>query len=354
MNIQQLANHLNNKAIADGYEIAQLPELRKKYLNKKQLPGKIFSAHTIFSGENAYAFHHGGRDEMQFNVGREYIGQKEFTRYALCFSLEKSQSLTDPVRVLTPFKKKLNHCIEEFNEFFSKFEMWYFKDGKRSNNFDVKEISDDWFQEGVFIAIGNIINRPISNLEEKDLTTILRGFDNLLSIYKYCVLESPSFFNKENRISKICWNDNDWMSPSGPTGKSRDTESYERKRGYGHEEWLFDFDKTIDGYHYSLIQSVENGRETFVTKNFDVRLFSRNSETSRIFWIGSIKNLEVISIHTADSVYKKYEQAGWIEEMAHQIKSVDGDFSYFQKLPPHHCFNIRFKPEDGSIDRSRK
>jgi hypothetical protein len=99
----------------------------------------------------------------------------------------------------------------------------------------------------------------------------------------------------EKRIARICWNSNNWTSPSDLEGKSTSNNSHERKYGYGHEEWLFDYDKVIDGYHYILLQPVENGRKSFLNKLFDVRLFSRNSESNKNFWIGTIKNLEVIS-----------------------------------------------------------
>ena len=69
MNINQIAEKLNSKAVREGFEIAELPELRKQFLHKKKLPANIFTHHTIFSD---YAFHHGGRDEMQFNVGEDW------------------------------------------------------------------------------------------------------------------------------------------------------------------------------------------------------------------------------------------------------------------------------------------
>ena len=55
--------------------------------------------------------------------------------------------------------------------------------------------------------------------------------------------------NPEYRLSRLCWNDNGWVSPSGRGGKSPDKNSFEREHGFGFEEWLFDFDKVLDdGY----------------------------------------------------------------------------------------------------------
>jgi hypothetical protein len=65
----------------------------------------------------------------------------------------------------------------------------------------------------------------------------------------------------EMRFSKICWNYNGWHKPSGLDGKSRDAEAYERKYKFGHEEWLFDFDKLINGYHYEALHSIGKFRD---------------------------------------------------------------------------------------------
>lgn len=90
MNIHQLAEKLNTLAKSEKFDIAKLPELRKKYLGKKKLPDKIFMSKTIFDTKDTYAFHYGGRDEIQFNFGADYLDRNNFTRYAICFSLEPS------------------------------------------------------------------------------------------------------------------------------------------------------------------------------------------------------------------------------------------------------------------------
>jgi len=354
MNIQQVAEKLNEKAINKGFKVAELPELRKRYLGKKQLPSKIFTAQTIFEGDDQYAFHHGGRDEMQFNFGEEIIDDEQVTRYGLCFSLEPSRSLPNPIEDLEPFRIRFNQCIETNYSYFESFQMWYYQWGKRYGNFVPQIISDDWFQHGSFISIGNIIKKSISDLTENDLIEILIGFDKLLPIYMFCVLQINLIPSNERRISKICWNENDWMSPSGETGKSLDINSYERSRGFGHEEWLFDFEKLVDDYHYTSLQSVERGRETFFNKKFDVRLYSHNSATHENLWIGSIKDLEVISPESSKIIYAHYKKEGWFDEMAIQTKSVNGDFQHFKHLRPHEYFNVRFKPENSELNKPYK
>lgn len=349
--IVKVAEGLNSLAISGGYLIAQLPELRKKYLGKKVLPDSIFTEKTIFYQDDVYAFHYGGRDEIQFNIGEEIIGGKPCTRYVLGISLEKSRSLPYPIETLSEYKGRFNKCCESHLGYFSNMKMWYFHGGERIGNFPVRKIDDRMFQLGNFIAVGYILNKPIRELDTQDMNSILAGFDELLPIYKYCVLDCPSIFSKERRIAKLCWNEYNWMYPSGKRGKSHDKNSYERVRGYGHEEWLFDLNKVIEGYHYGLLQPIETSRESYLSKSFDVRLFSHNADTKDNIWVGFINNLEVISQDEAKEVHAHYKEQGWLEEMATQIIAVDGDYKHFSQLQPHHCFNIRFKPEDARLDK---
>ncbi|BCV27179.1 hypothetical protein [Shewanella algae] len=60
------------------------------------------------------------------------------------------------------------------------------------------------------------------------------------------------------KIARICWNSNGWITPSGRPGKSSNKDSYEYQNGYGHEEWLLDTTKIIDGYHYGYIKQLES------------------------------------------------------------------------------------------------
>lgn len=56
-----------------------------------------------------------------------------------------------------------------------------------------------------------------------------------------------------DKISRICWNTNNWKRPSGSEGKSRVASSYENSVGFGHEEWLLDDSRVLpDGYHYGF------------------------------------------------------------------------------------------------------
>lgn len=88
--ISEIAEKINEKAKA--YKVGELQQRN----GMKQLPGTaIFSKQTIFDREEyKSAFHHGGRAELQFNIGIEE-GPPEAIRHGLAFSLETSQTLKD-------------------------------------------------------------------------------------------------------------------------------------------------------------------------------------------------------------------------------------------------------------------
>ena len=149
------------------------------------------------------------------------------------------------------------------------------------------------------------------------------------------------------KIARICWNSNDWITPSGRPGKSSNKGSYEYQNGYGHEEWLLDTTKIIDGYHYGYIQAIGKHRDTYLDQIFDVSLYSINSDTKQRWWLGEIKNLEVVSAEESERVYKQYKKNGWYKEMLSQLNSVGANIEEFKNFVTADIFSVvRYKPED--------
>lgn len=46
-----------------------------------------------------------------------------------------------------------------------------------------------------------------------------------------------------------------------------DIKSYEVTPGFGHEEWIFDFTKLIDGYKYSFLQALNTKKISIKVKH---------------------------------------------------------------------------------------
>ena len=153
-----------------------------------------------------------------------------------------------------------------------------------------------------------------------------------------------------SKTAKICWNSNRWVTPSGRQGKSKDKDIYEHGAGYGLEEWLLDTTKLIDGYHYGYIQAIiGRGRDTYLDEVFDVSLFSINSDTKQRWWLGEIKNLEVVSAEESKKAYKTYKKKGWYKEMINQLNQVGADIQAFKNVTPDSFSVVRYKPKDLNL-----
>lgn len=139
------------------------------------------------------------------------------------------------------------------------------------------------------------------------------------------------------KIARICWNTNGWIFPSGQIGKSQNKNSYEFLHGFGHEEWLFDIAKTIDGNHYGHIQAVDSYNDE---SPFDISLFTINDKTKQRYWVGEILDVERVFNNEAKTILSKYKKKGWYSEMREQLRE------YSEKIPNGFGFNLRYRPEN--------
>ncbi|MBQ9205133.1 MAG: hypothetical protein IJ158_00275 [Treponema sp.] len=187
-NITAICGKINE--LAQKHPFGKLQEIRKKALDLSRMKTrKIFSEQTIFE-EEKYAFHSGGRRELQFNIGFE----GKLLRYGFAFSFEPSFSLPNP-NILYSQVLKLNALISENPAFFGQFEMWEYKYGERSENHPVRQITADDLTSHSFVFIGRL-------KKEWTFEHILETFDDLLEIYIEVInkneLPIRSFIPKED------------------------------------------------------------------------------------------------------------------------------------------------------------
>jgi len=169
MTIKEIADEINAKS--KKYRIGNLQLIRKHIKGFSRRPGsKIFTRETI--SDEGWAFHYGGRKELQFNIGFENEG----LRYGIAFSLKTSRSLPD-LNILYPKLLKLNSIIREKPSLFQHYKMWYWQNG-RSEIVNVAEINQDIVRPNTFIFIGKLMT-----IENIDYEEILQTFDHLLNIY---------------------------------------------------------------------------------------------------------------------------------------------------------------------------
>src|SRR6266404_7641368 len=172
LNIHAIAKKLNE--LAPPHPIGKLQDIRTQLKKLNRQPGdKIFSTYTIFDD---WAFHHGGRTELQFNIGYADGENSDYLRYGVAFSFELSQTLKS-IDVLVPKVKFFNDFMElNYNEF-RDMRMWHYND-HRSEDQRPGPISSTLVTEGVFVFLGN--RQPAKKI---DYEKILDDFDRLLLLY---------------------------------------------------------------------------------------------------------------------------------------------------------------------------
>jgi hypothetical protein len=152
------------------------------------------------------------------------------------------------------------------------------------------------------------------------------------------------------KMARICWNTNNWKKPSGCSGKSTSEDTYEYQYDFGHEEWLFDLEKLIDGYHYGYLTPIQKYWDTYQGETLKIRLYTYNSDDRDWYWVGWLNSVEVISRDERDKVREEYQKRGWIDLMKEEVAAVGAH--YKDPDSPGNCFNIKFKPSDIALEKN--
>ncbi len=172
--LDAIASEINS--LAKTHPIGMLQEIRRELKGLQRVPTQdIFTSLTT---SKEWAFHHGGRQEIQFNIGFEHWGGADELRYGVAFSLETSQALPK-IDVLIPKVKLFNDFMQLYIEQYADMRMWHY-DGDRSTAYMPTSIPPELIKEGVFIFLG--MRQP---LEQLAYEPILNCLDRLLPLYKY-------------------------------------------------------------------------------------------------------------------------------------------------------------------------
>jgi len=160
-----------------AYEIAKLQRLRARKRGLARVARSIFGKRRQ---ADHWAFHLGGRDELQFNVGLDLMpdGTRAF-RAGVAFSFEPSRSLPD-IEVLVPKVARFNAWMREHPEAFGDLAMWHWQGSERSVDYPATPIPDSLVRHGTFVFLGH--RQPLRNI---DPLAALRTFDRLLPLYEW-------------------------------------------------------------------------------------------------------------------------------------------------------------------------
>jgi hypothetical protein len=143
------------------------------------------------------------------------------------------------------------------------------------------------------------------------------------------VNQYPRVSKDQEKISKICWNTEEWRFPSGSRGKSSSSESFESQYGYGHEEWLFDRSRIVDGVHYAFLQTLNLKSDIHVGNSYCIHLVTITDKIK--YYVGYIKNVKCISKNESKTVYHYYRKNGWFNEMVSELEKAGISSNQFKK-----------------------
>jgi hypothetical protein len=184
VDINTLAEQINVAAAA--HRVGALQQLRRR-LGRKPRTRKIFTKSTINDekDKHEYAFHDGGRTELQFNVGMELRGGERWWRHGVAFSFERSQTLPDP-RKLLPSVGRFNIWVRSNADTLRGFRMWDWEGQIRGEDRPPGEILNkdltDLARRKKFVFLGAMV--PEAKVSANQ---ILRDFDRLYPLYEYCL-----------------------------------------------------------------------------------------------------------------------------------------------------------------------
>ena len=174
VDIRKITKELNSRA--RKHAVGALQEVRVTLKHLDHRPGQdIFTFKTT---DDKWAFHHGGRSELQFNVGVERISRTVELRHGVAFSFETSRTLPS-IDVLVPKVRLFNEFMRLYSELYEDMRMWHYQE-KRSTDYMPSPIPPELVRKGVFIFLGK--RQPIGHM---DYELILDDFDRLLPLYKY-------------------------------------------------------------------------------------------------------------------------------------------------------------------------
>jgi hypothetical protein len=188
MSTQQIIEEIERRA--ETREFGRFQEIRSEVKGSALRYRGIFHPQTTFE---TYAFHYGGRKELQFNIGTETDNRY---RHGVAFSFEPSRTLPEPESLL-PSVQRFNAFLRECDAC-SDLLMWYWiKNDNRSADYQPTPIQPSLIQRGRFVFMGRM--QPSKAI---DYDLVLDDFERLLPLYRFVEgkAASPQTAPKERKF----------------------------------------------------------------------------------------------------------------------------------------------------------
>lgn len=304
---------------------------------------------------SGYAFHKGGRRELQFNIGFEDHG---YFRYGVAFSLEADRNLQEPLAALSTRMLAFNALLSRFPEL-ADLEMWSYQ-GERSANAPVHAIPERLFAQRTFIFIGEGVDAS-DGVTDQMLDRAVSVLVSLFPLYE-AIERRVSTERSENvdevrdsgaaeertYVARLAYNSRNWQRPVSATEVREAGDTYRSENGFGHEDWLFRDEWRLDGWRYGFVQGVNKSRNRLLRegRTFDLRLFTMPAPGDRRA-VAEIREVECLDDQAAKAVVAAYEELGWLDVMRAEVAAAGGRPEALDETGyAPHILNLRYRIEN--------
>lgn len=342
-----------------GTVLGDFYERRAELIGGKRWKSELFKVI-----KDDYAYHYGGRSELQFNIGFE---PGDYFRYGVAFSLSPDRNHPRPLDELAPKMRAFNALLPQFPEL-QRLKMWSWADHARSGEDDVGPIPDSLFTHGVFIFVGE--REPAAT----GVTSAMldRAAAVLVSLFPlYAAIESTRVDSPASKpapartttastpatyVARLAYNSRHWQRPASASEVQEADNTYRSENGFGHEDWLFRNEWLLDGWRYGFVQGVNKSREKLLREDrpFNLRLFTMPASGDRRA-VAEIRDVECLDDEAAASVVAAYEELGWLDTMRTEVAAAGGRPQALEETSyAPHILNLRYRienvhPLDGNI-----
>lgn len=150
----------------------------------------------------------------------------------------------------------------------------------------------------------------------------------------------------QNKFCRICYNTAGWQYPTGAATDGPN--SYFAEHGFGHEEWLFNYDWLIGGFRYGFLQPIGKFLSRYSGHNCSILLYTRTPD-GEILLIGQINDARIPNVDERREVLTRYEDMRWLNQMRADVVNIEGNAEVLADPQPDAITNIRFLPENAII-----
>lgn len=126
-----------------------------------------------------------------------------------------------------------------------------------------------------------------------------------------------------NIIQRICWNSKDWRMPTGSTHEK----GFPDQHGYGHEEWNFNLEDSLDGYIFPYTYSVPQEKNLKSSDGkFTIGFFTQHPASKRWMLVGFHHDAEIIDEDEYQKIISHFDENGVFSRRARELHTASSQF----------------------------